>query len=66
LRITPVASAHRLELASFTAQLDDDGTHFSAMTYQELFARMLPVVGPEDATYMAYLRDRSDKRVAET
>jgi hypothetical protein len=54
----PVAQQHRAELDDFGASIGNDAAHFSALTYQELFARMVPVVGPEHADYMGYLRDR--------
>jgi hypothetical protein len=54
----PTTTAHRAELQRFVAQIGSDAAHFTALTYQELFARMEPVVGAEHAAYMAYLRDR--------
>jgi hypothetical protein len=54
----PVADAHRAELQTFAAQLGSDAAHFTALTYQELFARMEPLAGAEHAEYMEYLRDR--------
>lgn len=54
----PVAVAHRHDLTTFAATIGDDAQHFTALTYQELFARMEQAVGPELADYMAYLRDR--------
>jgi hypothetical protein len=53
-----IAVAHRSELADFQARLGNDAGHFSSMTYQELYARMVPFVGANDSDYMAYLRDR--------
>jgi len=53
-----VADAHRADLAAFASQIGDYARHFTAMTYQELFARMEPLVGAEHAGYMEYLRDR--------
>jgi hypothetical protein len=52
------ADQHRRELTEFTAQIGSDAKRFSALTYQELFNRMLPFVGEEHAAYMNYLRDR--------
>ena len=40
-----LADQHRQELAVFTAHIGTDAAHFLAMTYQELFARMVPLVG---------------------
>jgi hypothetical protein len=53
-----VADAHRADLQTFATQIGGDAAHFTALTYQELFARMERVVGAEHAEYMAYLRDR--------
>lgn len=53
-----IADRHRKELADFTAQIGADAAHFSTLTYQELFARMVPFVGQDDSEYIAYLRDR--------
>ena len=53
-----VADAHRHDLRRFAAQIGDDATHFTALTYQELFTRMTQAVGAEHAGYMNYLRDR--------
>ena len=53
-----IADRHRQELADFAAQIGADAAHFSALTYQELFARMAPFVGQDDSEYIAYLRDR--------
>jgi len=39
-------------------KIGNDAVHFSALTYQELFTRMVSVVGAEHAGDMAYLRDR--------
>jgi hypothetical protein len=54
----PAADAHRAELQKFTSLIGSDAARFTALTYQELFARMERAVGAEDAGYMAYLRDR--------
>jgi hypothetical protein len=54
----PAAAAHRADLQKFASQIGHDAVHFRALTYQELFARMEPIAGPEHAEYMAYLRDR--------
>jgi hypothetical protein len=56
----PVASAkeHRQELQDFGAYLGADAVKFMAVTYQELFARMAPLVESEHPEYIAYLRDR--------
>ena len=53
-----VADQHRVELQRFTAALGSDAQHFTALTYQELFARMEPLVRAEHAEYIDYLRDR--------
>ena len=53
-----LARQHRQELNDFATVLGDDGTHFMALTYQELFDRMLPLVGQNHFEYIAYLRDR--------
>jgi hypothetical protein len=53
-----IADAHRNDLRTFAAQIGNDAAHFTALTYQELFARMEQAVGAEHADYMAYLRDR--------
>jgi hypothetical protein len=45
-------------LNEFAAKIGSDAAHFSALTYQELFARMVPVIGQEHERYIAYLRDR--------
>jgi len=52
------AEAHRSDLADFQALLGNDSVRFSSMTYQEVYARMVPLVGADDADYMAYLHDR--------
>jgi hypothetical protein len=54
----PIADRHRVELQRFTAALGSDAQHFTTLTYQELFARMEPLVRAEHAEYIAYLRDR--------
>lgn len=54
----PDAQAHRVDLNSFVAQIGDDAQHFTSLTYQELFARMQPLLSPEHAGYVEYLRDR--------
>jgi hypothetical protein len=53
-----VADAHRKDLSTFTTQIGGDAAHFTALTYQDLFARMEEAVGAEHAGYMAYLRER--------
>jgi hypothetical protein len=53
-----VADAHRKDLQTFAAQIGDDATHFTALTYQELFTRMEQAAGAEHRGYMNYLRDR--------
>lgn len=53
-----VADQHRKELTQFSSQISEDASHFSTMTYQELFDRMSHFVGAEHDEYMAYLRDR--------
>ena len=52
------ADRHRQELADFAAHIGTDATHFSALIYQELFARMLPFVGQNDSENMGYLHNR--------
>ena len=42
----------------FAGQIGLDGEHFSALTYQELFGRMIAVVGSDHTEYLAYLTDR--------
>jgi hypothetical protein len=54
----PAASQHHAELAAFAARLDDDAVRFSALTYQRLFARLVPQLGETDADYAAYFRHR--------
>jgi hypothetical protein len=54
----PVADRHRLELVAFASEIGGDSKLFAALTYQELFGRMVPLVGKQDSEYMAYLRDR--------
>jgi hypothetical protein len=53
-----LADQHREELTIFTSKMGADAAHFSALTYQELFARMVPFVGQANAEYIAYLRER--------
>jgi hypothetical protein len=53
-----VADAHRADLHTFTERIGSDAAHFTALTYQELFVRMEPLVGAEQAAYMTYLRER--------
>ena len=53
-----LASKHRQELQDFSAYLGADTVRFLALTYQELFERMVPLIGSEHADYIAYLRDR--------
>ena len=53
-----LADQHRQELTDFAAQIGADATHFSALKYQELFARMAPLVRQDDTSYIAYLRER--------
>src|SRR5205814_1367882 len=40
----PVAGQHRKELTDFASQIGQDSARFSVLTYQELFARMMPFV----------------------
>lgn len=54
----PSADAHRADLRTFTSQIGDDAGHFMTLTYQELFARMERMVGPEHVDYTTYLRNR--------
>lgn len=55
-----LADRHRKELTILTTKLQTgaDVARFSALTYQELFARMVPFVGQDNWEYMAYLRER--------
>jgi hypothetical protein len=53
-----LAARHRQELMDFMAHIGTDAANFLALTYQELFARMVPFVGQDDSEYIAYLRDR--------
>lgn len=55
-----LANQHRQELTVFTAtaHIGTEAAHFSALTYQELFARMVPFVGQDDSEYIAYLQER--------
>jgi hypothetical protein len=53
-----VANRHRQELTDFSAQIGAEAAHFSALTYHELFTRMVRVVGQDDSVYIAYLRER--------
>jgi hypothetical protein len=53
-----LADQHRRELTAFTAHLGADAANFLALTYQELFARMVPFVEQDHSEYIAYLRDR--------
>jgi hypothetical protein len=53
-----LADRHRQELTNFAAHIATDAKHFSALTYQELFARMVSFLGQGDSEYMAYLRER--------
>ena len=43
------------------ADIGADATYFSALTYQELFARMVPF-GKDDSEYITYLRERYVER----
>lgn len=52
------ADQHRAELVDFESQLGHCALHFRALTYQELFERMAPVLGKEHQEYAEYLRDR--------
>ncbi len=53
-----LADRHRQELKDFATLIGADAAHFSALTYQELFAHMVPFVGEDYAEYFAYLRER--------
>jgi hypothetical protein len=53
-----VADRHRSELDDFASQIGSDAAKFSAVTYQELFARMAQFAGEEHTEYITYLRDR--------
>ena len=53
-----VADQHRRELNEFASQIGPDAERFSALTYQELFSRMMLSVGPEHAEYLGYLKSR--------
>jgi hypothetical protein len=55
----PIAEQHRAELQWLADALGSDAQHFTTLTYQELFARMEPLLaGTEHAAYIAYLRER--------
>jgi hypothetical protein len=55
-----LADQHRKELTIFAtrAQIGTNGALFSAITYQELLTRMLPLIEKEDSEYIKYLRER--------
>jgi hypothetical protein len=54
----PFANQHRSEVSAFIERLGNDRNHFRALTYRELFFKMLPHV-PADATdYVTYVRER--------
>lgn len=46
------------ELASFKALLGVDGARFTSATYQELWGRLRPKLGPASADYASYLEAR--------
>jgi hypothetical protein len=50
-----LADQHRRELKTFTTKMGADAVHFSALTYQELFTRMLPFMGQENSEYIGYV-----------
>jgi hypothetical protein len=54
----PIAERHRNELNDFALLIGSDAAHFSALTYQELFAQMVPFVEKQHSEYICYLRDR--------
>jgi hypothetical protein len=45
-------------LTDFAEQIGSDASYCAALTYQEMCAPMLSVVGQEHADYMEYPRDR--------
>jgi hypothetical protein len=53
-----LADQHRKELTIFTTKMGADAVHFSALTYQELFAGLVPFVGQDNSEYIKYLRER--------
>jgi len=52
------AEAHAGEVATFVAALAQDARHFSAVTYQDLFARLEPLLSLDDEGYRTYLAER--------
>lgn len=53
-----VAELHSEELLEFKRLLAEDGRYFEALTYQELFGRLSPLVATEHRLYLGYLLQR--------
>jgi len=53
----PLADKHRQELSDFAVRVANEGK-FLALTYQELFIRMVPCLRQMDSEYVTYLQDR--------
>jgi hypothetical protein len=52
------AVKHRKDLESFIDQLRGDARHFSALTYQDFFQRLQPLLSAHHADYMKYMSQR--------
>jgi hypothetical protein len=53
----PAAETHRAEIVDFANRLGQE-LSFRALTYQELFARIQAMSGPQHTEYLGYLRSR--------
>lgn len=54
----PLAEQHRSEVTEFIRRLEGEANHFIALTYRELFFRMLPHVSDDARGYVSYVRER--------
>ena len=57
---TPLAdaAAHRGEIGRFGELIEKDDISFTAMSYQELFSRLVNLAAPHSSEWTAYMRNR--------
>ncbi len=53
-----LADQHQKELLQFAQRIGNDSSHFTSLTYQDLFRRLCGLLGEEHAGYTGYLKDR--------
>lgn len=55
---TQEAEEHRVEAGAFASALGDSPVAFGTMSYNELYAGLAGVVGPDDSGYITYIHQR--------